>query len=109
MVAQFEIGHHGAKSAKSAKMLSSEPSVFGDGFKRGGVAVTVCLWARGWLLRAIVQTHVLHFLAQFNGEVKELFDGNESEGAMGQLIVDVLSEPGEAVPFFFARGDDFFF
>src|SRR5437016_4354263 len=39
-------------------MLSSEPSVYGDGFKRGGVAVIVCFWTRGLLLGAVVQTIV---------------------------------------------------
>src|SRR5437660_1363112 len=50
---------------------------------------------------------LLEFLAQFSGDTKELVSGNASESAIGQLIFDVLVQPGQAIEFFFVRDEDF--
>src|SRR5207237_9563607 len=67
------------KAQKAQKWLSSEPPVFGDGLKRGGVAVTVCFWTRGLLLWFVVQSRLLEFLAQFRGDTKKFVGRNASE------------------------------
>ena len=45
-------------------------------------------------------------MAQFRGKAEELVDGDEFERPVGQFVVHVFFQPGEAVQFFLAGGEE---
>ena len=64
---------------------------------------------RGFLPGLFVSDQSLDFLAQLDGEAEEFFGIDEFEGAIGQFVVDVLLQAGEAVEVFFMGGEDLLF